>query len=231
MPVYTQPRLVVFDVGHVWIREGSKTELLSLGELASEIGVNFRPYDLGWTYYTPDKGEQSAIAIDHADAYRFLDAFAHYEIKLLDFAADPPPERMDEIALSVQTLEWPDSPALLHSPESNIYVHSHDDCYTTLEARSKGFVEDALAVALATFVGNMAQLSEVRLPDRSLLQLLTREGATWVAHAAHVSLHGGVTEIGLSEAKWRLADPPPESVDVSIEYVVDSGTWNWPGKS
>ena len=209
-----QPNICVFEVGHT-VMDARAQRLLGLTEIARGAGI------------APVELDIDALLLRTRELPDLLSALSHYDMSLLDLREPITSDQAYEAVIAAAVARAkPVQVVLEHAPASTVYLHSHDDCYLHVEARSLERVLEHFARLLQEFVAAQLELEgrSIGSPMRSLLEdVLSRSGSCTILDV-HSREEDGRLILGYSTSAYRLGDAAPEPEGCLI-YEKSTAAW------
>ncbi|WP_435593051.1 hypothetical protein [Nocardia sp. bgisy118] len=162
------------------------------------------------------------------DLRRFLTDWSPYELAWVDVPGAPTPEQVDEIALTMGTMNL-DEPALPEMVGSRVWFSGHDDCYVTVESTNSVVPPAILGRLMALLVGSaLVDESPVDVPDPddAIAETLIEQSPCWVGRLGTVSDDSVTVDLSAVAGRWRLGHQLPERVDRTVTYDVNQRVWH-----
>jgi len=132
---------LVFDMGQCYCFHSDSGKPLTLNEIAFDNNVEFHSYD----------DDNICVAVNQLD--KLFNDFDHYEITLLQSNSILDEISFIEVIDKVQQMRNKDE-IILKYIESELILHSHDDCYLHIEARNR----DKLFLIIFRMLENLIRL-------------------------------------------------------------------------
>ena len=219
-----QSHLLVFDVDHTnfkpdALRKPGPLMSPTLVELAHDAGVPDHAYD------------PEVVAIAATSLPTLLEGLNHYEIKIIDLPRLPTSdEAIDLYCHFAESTRDPRLGAAGLPLRSRFFLHSHDDCYTSIEADSREMVlrivEKSLRLYAGTLIGSamnnpMPDIAAIPVPV--LERLLAAPAVTMLRH--HTEYDGNILRIGFAHAAFKFQNPVDAPLNGHVSYDVAAGIW------
>ncbi len=148
-----------------------------------------------------------------------------YKLASVPSGADPL-----DLWASLDSNDWTIAPAIRATPNVELFVDSHDDCYLHVETRRPGVVSDLIALLLATAASlawhrtNTELEAGINLPSSDTIVRLLGEAGLLVIDQRNIEVHENSIRLPFARERWTLATPIALPTSV-VTYDVAAGSW------
>jgi hypothetical protein len=210
------PRLVVFDVAFTSFDE-QLAESAPLAEAAAFFGIDCQPID------------HDAILLDGTEFVPLMTKMDHYQFHTFPPGAGANLEAIEANLAVIRRTLW-DIPALVHLPDSDFMLYSHDDCNVTLESTTPELGRLILERSLQIYAGTVLHQEvgfdgDIANIPANVLDSIYPVNDGWTTFRDMASLSGTTLSMGVSAKPFSFTENQAYPIDFHIEYNFDVGEW------
>ncbi|MFM2071089.1 MAG: hypothetical protein RLZZ623_1352 [Actinomycetota bacterium] len=195
--------------------EPMAAQTLGLAQELSIVGGKVQPVG-------PDE-----VLIDFADLPAAVADLYSWGYKLASVPSGVDPL---DVWASLDSNDWTIAPAIRATPNVELFVDSHDDCYLHVETRRPEVMSDLIALLLATAASvawhrtNADTEATITVPSSDTVARLLGEVGRLVIDQRNIEVRENSIRLPFARERWTLATPVvlPTSV---VTYDVAAGSW------
>jgi hypothetical protein len=210
LPWYANDRLCIYDVADCSYMRGE----VSLVEAAKGQGI---------TISAPDR---DVILIGTTDLPALLANFRHYDMSLLDMGRDVDEDTALGYVLAAMDVDRRKGESVLHVVRgSDLFLHSHDDCYLYVESRRWAHVKDHLRCLLKQYASSRIE-GPVPLPPSELVENYLAHYDSLTVIDDRAELVGGVLRFPCSSEPFSFLERRDYASVATVLVDIEAGQWS-----
>lgn len=208
---------VIFDVDHIWMKNDSRR--MTLAEVAIEQKMQFQRYDEEIIYIR--KKEFSKLSADY---------LSHYNWETFDCSDEPSSELILENYLICKDHDWKSESFLLNElKKAGFYLHSHDDCYLTLESSNEDFVSQIIQRNIQIYTTTILDQHNIKIevsvfPDVFVKEILSKNKAFTIFQENNFIKKNNLI-IPFSNNKYQFVEQKEYPITGNIFFDHEKNEW------
>jgi hypothetical protein len=212
--------LVIFGVEQASQFDKFTKKAMSLEGLASTSNVLFSAID------------SETIVLPKEYLLPLLSIFSHYNLSLFDIGKGWNESQVISQVLTCHEHDWRSQDSILSKlPESRLFLHSHDDCYLTIETYDSHITKDVFIRALQLYSGTLLakklNFSYV-IPDfpKDLIDTFWKDDFSLTIIERTTKLENDYLKLGVSRQAYSFREKRKYTPDFWIWFDVQNQKWS-----